>query len=227
MGDITHWRQERANTSRKSILCILLIFAPLLGLYFLLFGNEIWIGSTCSFEQGVMLFLGWNIYCARVIYSLYGLLPRSCPWGEVLTVPLFLYVIEVLTIISAAKHSWEPNWILDGFGIVLYFLGSFFNTWSEQTRAWWKKKPENKGKLYTEGLFGFVRHPNYLGDLILFSGLMIITRVIWNIWVPIVMLLGFIFAHIPDNEGYLSTRYKNYWPNYVKQTPYKLIPILY
>ena len=30
----------------------------------------------------------------------------------------------------------------------LYLLGSFFGTWSELSRKWYKQRPENKGKLY-------------------------------------------------------------------------------
>mmetsp|Transcript_7411 Transcript_7411/g.11556 ORF Transcript_7411/g.11556 Transcript_7411/m.11556 type:complete len:119 (+) Transcript_7411:2-358(+) len=52
----------------------------------------------------------------------------------------------------------------------LYVTGSFIATWSELQRKWFKQDPNNKGKLYTHGLFRISRHPNCFGDLLLTSG---------------------------------------------------------
>eukprot|EP01129_Flabellula_baltica_P008593 TRINITY_DN3426_c0_g1_i2.p1 TRINITY_DN3426_c0_g1~~TRINITY_DN3426_c0_g1_i2.p1 ORF type:complete len:173 (+),score=23.48 TRINITY_DN3426_c0_g1_i2:30-548(+) len=53
---------------------------------------------------------------------------------------------------------------MDLVGLMLYFVGSYWNTGSEYARKKWKEKKENKGKLYTEGLNRFSQHPNYFGD---------------------------------------------------------------
>jgi len=48
-------------------------------------------------------------------------------------------------------------------GSTLYTAGLFIEWFSEVQRAAWKKKPENKGKVYTGGLFSLSRHINYFG----------------------------------------------------------------
>lgn len=48
-------------------------------------------------------------------------------------------------------------------GSTLYIVGMLLETISETQRQAFKKQPENKGKLYTGGLFGWARHINYGG----------------------------------------------------------------
>ena len=79
-------------------------------------------------------------------------------------------------------------------GAGLFLLGSWMNTYSEYARMRWKQRSENRGRLYTEGLFRLSRHPNYLGDLILFSGLCMISGAWIAAIVPVLMLAGFVFV---------------------------------
>jgi steroid 5-alpha reductase family enzyme len=53
-------------------------------------------------------------------------------------------------------------------GIALFAVGSWMNTYAEYGR-------ENRGLLYTQELFRYSRHPNFLGDLLSFSGLCLIS----------------------------------------------------
>ena len=48
-------------------------------------------------------------------------------------------------------------------GSILYSIGLSLELGSEAQRHFWKKDPENKGKVYEDGLFGLSRHINYLG----------------------------------------------------------------
>ena len=60
-------------------------------------------------------------------------------------------------------------------GVILFVVGSWMNSYAEYMRHIWKRRPENRGRLYTGGLFRYSRHPNYLGDLLSFSGLCLIS----------------------------------------------------
>merc|ERR1712032_1283804 len=95
-----------------------------------------------------------------------------------------------------------------------YLFGSWMNTWSELQRKWWKARPENKGRCYTEGLFALSRNINYLGDVVLFAGWALVSGRWWNAWVPLMMAASFYFHHIPDKESYLRVRYAQDWPSY-------------
>jgi steroid 5-alpha reductase family enzyme len=100
------------------------------------------------------------------------------------------------------------------------------NTWAEYTRHLWKQQPKNRGRLYSGGLFRLCRHPNYLGDLLSFSGLaLIVGRWIAGA-IPAIMLLGFIFGNIPMLDAHLAERYGAEFAAYARRTR-KLIPFVY
>eukprot|EP00494_Astrolonche_serrata_P020197 UN20415 len=51
-----------------------------------------------------------------------------------------------------------------------------FNSLAELQRKWWLDRPENEGKLYTQGFFSITRHPNYFGDILIFVGWALLTQ---------------------------------------------------
>lgn len=55
-------------------------------------------------------------------------------------------------------------------GSTMYIAGLFVEWFSEVQRAAWKRKPENTGKIYAGGLFGWSRHIKYLGYTLWRSG---------------------------------------------------------
>jgi steroid 5-alpha reductase family enzyme len=52
-------------------------------------------------------------------------------------------------------------------------------------------------------LFRYSRQPNYLGDLISFSGLYLVSERWITIVIPSIMLAGFVFANIPLLDSHL------------------------
>ncbi len=56
-------------------------------------------------------------------------------------------------------------------GIVLVLIGLLLETVADHQRYAFLKKPENKGKLITSGLWRYSRHPNYFGELLFWWGL--------------------------------------------------------
>ena len=103
-------------------------------------------------------------------------------------------------------------------GAALFLAGSWMNSYSEYARHVWKQRPENRGRLYTEGLFHYSRHPNYLGDLVLFSGLCMIAGVLVTAIVPVLMLAGFVFVNIPVLDAHLAHKYGGEFAEYARRT---------
>ena len=82
-----------------------------------------------------------------------------------------------------AMNSSVPLNMLDGLAVVLWLVGMFFETVSDYQLYQFKKNPDNKGKILTQGLWKYSRHPNYFGEFLVWWGF-------------------FVFAL--SNEGYLS-----------------------
>lgn len=118
---------------------------------------------------------------------------------------------------------------LDGFDVVavaLFLTGSTFNTGSEIQRKRFKEIPANKGRLYTQGLFSLVRHPNYLGDILWALGWALMTRNAWSMLIPAVATAGFVFMFIPQLSAYLAQRYSPQYEDWAKRTK-RLFPYIY
>ncbi|MGH8880780.1 MAG: DUF1295 domain-containing protein, partial [Stackebrandtia sp.] len=89
-----------------------------------------------------------------------------------------------------------------------------------------KARPENRGKLYTRGLFRYSMHPNYLGDVTLFTGFALVTGSLWALAIPVIMAAMFIFINIPMLDKYLAERYGSAFDEYAGRTA-KLFPFVY
>ena len=81
------------------------------------------------------------------------------------------------------------------------------------------------GRLYTEGLFAHVRHINYSGDVLLFSGIALVAHHYELLWIPLGMAFGFLFWLVPLKESYLRTKYGQEFEDYAARTK-MLIPLI-
>jgi protein-S-isoprenylcysteine O-methyltransferase Ste14 len=72
----------------------------------------------------------------------------------------------------------------------------------------------------------YTRHPNYLGDVISFTGLCLISGRWLTGLIPLIMLAGFIFANIPLLDSHLHEHYGAEFDQYATRTR-KLIPFFY
>ncbi|MCW9046524.1 MAG: DUF1295 domain-containing protein [Gammaproteobacteria bacterium] len=82
-----------------------------------------------------------------------------------------------------AMNSTAPLTLLDGLAVLLWLVGMFFEIVSDYQLYQFKKKPDNKGKILTQGLWKYSRHPNYFGEFLVWWGF-------------------FVFAL--SNDGYIS-----------------------
>jgi len=116
--------------------------------------------------------------------------------------------------------------VIEVIGILLYLSGSYINTHSEYYRHVWKLKEENRGRLYTEGLFGLSMHINYFGDIVLFTGFAMVTHSPGMLVIPLIMTVNFILNIIPSLDRYLEKKYKDEFRDFSKKTK-KFIPLIY
>lgn len=175
-------------------------------------------------RRAALLACAW-IYFARLLATSLVFLKRKVGWAEAFQVGPFLLLVQVFLAWLGARAT-EQWGAIDTLALVLYGAGSVLNTGSELQRMAWKAHAENRGHLYTGGLFRLSRHVNYFGDVVLFSGLAILTRSPWAGLVPAVMAAMFVFLHIPILDRYLRERYG---PEYVEWTKHskKLVPFVY
>jgi len=195
------------------------------GAVWLTFSSPTELNRSGSHGRQVALIACVAIYVARAAHTLFVFVKRKIPWweaawgGGMIGGVLFSFLLGGLT----APQPIEP---IDLIGILLYIAGSYIGTASERSRHIWKARPENQGRLYTEGLFSYSRHINYFGDLLLFGGCAMLTRQLWTGIVPLAMALNFALVIIPAHDAYLAARYGSEFDHYARRTS-KLVPLLY
>ena len=166
-----------------------------------------------------------TIYFIRVLFTEFVFLKRGASWVEVFTIAPWVFCIYILLSLSGGTNSAAFGAACIS-GLLLFGLGSWMNPYAEYQRNRWKRRAENQGHVYTGGLFRFSRHPNYLGDLISFSGLCLLTGRWYTAIIPVLMLAGFVFVNIPALDAHLHSRYGAAFDKYAKKTR-KLIPLIY
>jgi len=169
------------------------------------------------------------IYFLRHGLTLFYLLERRVDWGEALGLTAFFALFEIGLILVGGGLFRQASIAISGldiFALVLFLSGSFINSASEIHRKLWKQNLSNKGHCYTSGLFGYSMHINYFGDVVLFTGWCLLTGSPWTLGLPLLMMLLFMFVHIPPLDQYLAQRYGEEFEAYRARTK-RLIPFVW
>ena len=127
------------------------------------------------------------------------MLKRKIPWEESMSVP-FVFGLYFIGFPLFVLPISQPIDGLDYFAFAIFILGCILNSGGEILRNNWKKKPENKGKIYTQGFFKYSRHINYFGDILWVIAYALITKNVWSVTIPI-----FLFCFLPFTMHQNST----------------------
>jgi steroid 5-alpha reductase family enzyme len=77
----------------------------------------------------------------------------------------------VLNVMSGFSEPIEPiHLFVVIFAVLIWLIGYVFQAMGDRQLALFIQKPENKGKLMTEGLWAYTRHPNYFGEVLMWWG---------------------------------------------------------
>lgn len=83
---------------------------------------------------------------------------------------VFLTMIVVIVINSQADSA-SALGVWDGIGLSMWILGFGIETIADNQKNVFNKEPNNQGKWIDSGLWSYSRHPNYLGEILLWTGI--------------------------------------------------------
>ena len=132
---------------------------------------------------------------------------------------LFMYFIS-LTLITATQStivSLTPQIIA---GIVVWYFGFVFEYVGDQQLKDFLNMPQNRGRLMTEGLWRYTRHPNYFGEVTQWWGIFILAFS-FTTWYSILSPLTITFLILfVSGVPLLEKRYANRpeWQEYKNRT---------
>jgi len=110
-------------------------------------------------------------------------------WGKWFFIRSFLqiYMLQGFLLLIIAypvmliNHSKEAGIVfLDILGLIIWLEGFFFEAVGDYQLSKFKRKAENKGKIMTQGLWRYTRHPNYFGETAMWWGIFLIALSVRN-----------------------------------------------
>jgi steroid 5-alpha reductase family enzyme len=122
----------------------------------------------------------------------------------------------ILTNITTRGEFYLVNY----FGLLIWLLGYWFEVTADAQLRDFLKNPQNKGKLMTQGLWKYSRHPNYFGEIAMWWGIYLIALPAY----PYLALVGPVtityLIMFVSGVPMLEERYKNRedWKNYARKT---------
>ncbi len=158
-----------------TILAILHIFYPELYLrkIFITFLIVLW-----GFRLSVHIFLrsigkpeDFRYARMRKNWGKYGIIHA---FFRVFMLQGLLMLIIALPIMLVFNSNPSKFTLWDMIGGFVFLFGFLFETIGDYQLTEFKKRPENKGKIITAGLWKYTRHPNYFGEAVLWWGIFII-----------------------------------------------------
>ena len=86
---------------------------------------------------------------------------------------LFMFMISLPVILLQGALPIRFPWLY-GLGIAIFAIGFAFESVGDAQLRQFLKNPANKGKIMSEGLWRYTRHPNYFGEATMWWGIFLI-----------------------------------------------------
>ncbi len=121
---------------------------------------------------------------------------------------LFIIGLPILLINFSQKEGLA---VVDFVGIGVWCIGFFFEAVGDLQLTQFKKRPENKGKIITTGLWRYTRHPNYFGEVVMWWGVFLLALSVENGWISILspLTISFLLLRV-SGVTMLEKKYKGH-----------------
>jgi steroid 5-alpha reductase family enzyme len=124
--------------------------------------------------------------------------------------------------------NFDPFLIL---GSVIWLLGFAVEVIADQQKSEFRSQAQNKGKFISTGLWAYSRHPNYVGEILLWTGIAIIAFPSLSGWSWIALISPvFVYLLLSKVSGVpmLEARADERWGNNDEYQKYKVVtPVLW
>jgi protein-S-isoprenylcysteine O-methyltransferase Ste14 len=216
-------------------------FSPFIWLIIILFlsGNWLWVEGWLFGLWFIILSISRTVYLYRKDPELLNERSRKPgtgnqkEWDKYITrlIPVILVVWFFIMPLDAERFMWTVNfpiWLKVLGGILL--LISFFFSYRAYTDNTFlsplvRIQTERKQQVVSTGVYGFVRHPLYLGDALFFIGTPMLLGSKYGILIGVVMLF-IIAVRIIGEEKVLVDGLEGY-TDYMDKVKSRLIPFLW
>lgn len=129
--------------------------------------------------------------------------------------------------LDAVRYQWAPAAIWTVYvGVALHAIGDFFVVWSMAVNPYGEKtvriQEERGHRVITTGPYAIVRHPMYVGVVLLMAAVPLVVGSLWT-FVPVAFTALLLIVRTVKEENLLRRELPGY-EEYTGQTKYRLVP---
>ena len=189
-----------------------------------------WFVSEYLYFEEVHLYT-YDIFAERVGFKL--------GWGCLVFYPYF-YSVPLWS--TAALPNPQAPQIILVLSVLVFFTGWSLARGANMQKYYFKRFPERKflwitpetitdgnKTLLVNGFWGVSRHINYLGEILMASGIVIATgyyNTFWPWLYPLYYVL-LLFTRQWDDDRRCTTKYGSLWDEYKTRVPHRIIPYIW
>jgi protein-S-isoprenylcysteine O-methyltransferase Ste14 len=160
-------------------------------------------------------------------------------WGCIAFYPYF-YSIPLWSTVALPPVT-VSNPLLALYALI-FFSGWGLSRGANLQKYFFKKDPtqmflgikpetitDGKRTLLVNGFWGLSRHINYLGEILMATGIVLCvghSLLVWP-WLYPLYYVALLFPRQMDDDKRCSTKYGSLWDEYLKRVPYRIIPFVY
>ena len=137
--------------------------------------------------------LFWSIRLSSFLFLRISRAGKDSRFDEIKTQPprfLLAWTLQGLWVLLTAACALaiitggnrEPLGIIGYAGIAVWTIGILIEIVADQQKSAFRADPANKGKFIDTGLWAWSRHPNYFGEIVLWTGMAIIAIPVLQGW---------------------------------------------
>jgi len=144
-----------------------------------------------AIAAGMVLF--WSIRLASFLFLRISRAGKDSRFDDIKNQPprfLLAWTLQGLWVLLTAACALaiitggnrEPLGVIGYVGIVIWTIGIVIEIVADQQKSAFRADPDNQGKFISTGLWAWSRHPNYFGEIVLWTGMAIIAMPVLEGW---------------------------------------------
>ena len=137
---------------------------------------------------------------------------------------VFIQLIAALVALTSLEAAKVPFGIVGYIGLGLWIFGFIFQVVADYQKTRFKNNPKNEGNFINEGLWRISRHPNYFGEIVLWTGIAIMAVPVMSglQYVSLVSpVFGFLLIYFVSGVRLLENKADKKWGSDTNYQEYK------
>jgi protein-S-isoprenylcysteine O-methyltransferase Ste14 len=133
----------------------------------------------------------------------------------------YAILIAVVLLFPYPKIPFSPY--VNIFGIIVITAGFWLHGLSHQSHKQAHEKPEEIKNVVTTGIYAKIRHPGYLGLMLVYLGAPFAFSS-FAVFIPVFIFSYPLYIQVKKEEEFLIKKFGREYQDYMKKVPWRFIP---